>query len=72
MHTFYPLTALLACAAAAPQPMSRRQFTIPPTPDTSSYAPIGDGSPRQAYLYEQVTVCQNKAVTMKGRVSSWC
>lgn len=49
MQLTQALVILAATANAAPSPQ------IPPAV-THSYVKVGDGSPRQAYLYEQSTV----------------
>jgi hypothetical protein len=56
MHFIFTLTALIAGAAAAPtQDLDERQFVADHW--TKSYVLVGYGSPVQAYLYEQNTLC---------------
>lgn len=50
-QAMHALVALVAGATAAPNPQG-----IPAPPPTESSVLVGDGSPRQAYRYEQVTV----------------
>lgn len=55
MHVLCTLTALIAGAAAAPtQELDERQ--VVPVHWITTYDLVGDGSPVQAYLYEQSTV----------------